>query len=348
MNFSCCRSTSCALSTLVGLLASSLALPALAGSATVFRQFQPGALVLHPTRSTNCAQGLVYDDNSFESGVSIAGESSVDTVMAFDLPEVPSALRQVCLCWTQQEGLAATADFDLLIYGDDGLAHTPGTLVAGLGGLRAENVPLFPQVAFYQLDLAALGLSLPYDRVFIGPSWDSDAQPTLRLCGDENGPAFQSSLFSLDQGSSWNDLGGFFPDLKALGVRAEVGAGGEPFDCQANETTLCLNQGRFEVRVQWTKRDATTGPGQVLPFGSDDSGLLYFFNPTNWEMLIKVLDGCPVNGHFWVFFAAVTNVQFEVTVTDSQTGTIKRYTNPQGQSADAVTDTSAFEGCPGT
>jgi hypothetical protein len=112
--------------------------------------------------------------------------------------------------------------------------------------------------------------------------------------------------------------------------------------CVADAHTLCLNSGRFRVQVAWEKPDGETGQASVVPGTSDDSGVLWFFDEDNWEMLIKVLDGCAVTNHYWVFFAATTNVQFVVTVTDTQTGAVKTYVNPQGTSADAVTDTAAL------
>ncbi|MCP3959451.1 MAG: hypothetical protein GY719_16500 [bacterium] len=108
---------------------------------------------------------------------------------------------------------------------------------------------------------------------------------------------------------------------------------------------LCLNGGRFRVEVNWRDFEGQTGSAQVVPFGSDDSGLLWFFNAGNWEMLIKVLDGCAINDRFWVFSAATTNVEFTVTVTDTQTGQVEQYFNPLGLSARAVTDTDAFATC---
>jgi len=48
-----------------------------------------------------------------------------------------------------------------------------------------------------------------------------------------------------------------------------------------------------------------------------------------------------VNGRYWVFFGALTNVAYTITVTDTTTGTQKQYTNPQGRLA-SVADTSAF------
>ena len=79
--------------------------------------------------------------------------------------------------------------------------------------------------------------------------------------------------------------------------------------------------------------------------GIGDSGLFYFFDDENLEFLIKVLDGCGLNDHFWVFFAATTNVEFTLIVTDSVTGTRKTYFNPLGTSANTVNDTSAFPTC---
>lgn len=121
--------------------------------------------------------------------------------------------------------------------------------------------------------------------------------------------------------------------------------GGGP--CVADATTLCLNGGRFQVRVNWQDFQGNNGSGSVVSgVSSDSSGLFWFFGPSNWELLIKVLDGCPVDGHHWVFGAASTNVQYTITVTDTQTGAIRTYFNPLGTAAAAITDTSAFSTCP--
>lgn len=112
--------------------------------------------------------------------------------------------------------------------------------------------------------------------------------------------------------------------------------------CVADAHTLCLNAGRFSVHVAWETPAGDAGEGNVVPGATNTSGLFWFFDEDNWEMLIKVLDGCATTSHYWVFFAATTNVQLIVTVTDTQTGAVKTYFNPQGTSADAVTDTSAL------
>ena len=47
-------------------------------------------------------------------------------------------------------------------------------------------------------------------------------------------------------------------------------------------------------------------------------------------MAVKVLDGTAVNGHFWVFAAGLTDVQYAMTVTDTVTGAARVYENPFG------------------
>lgn len=321
-------------------------LPALAASSSpALRRAPAGSYLLQPAKAGECSGGLVNDDGTFESRPTVPDRPSLDATMAFDLPQSPSTLRKICLCWTSAGG-ATSVDFDLLVYDADGAAGLPHTVLGGLGGLRAQNVPLFPQVAFYTFDVAALGWTLPNERVYIGPSWDTESQPDIRLCGDDTAPTFQPLLYSTNQGGDWNDLGGFFPDLKAIGVRAEARAGGTPSVCTPDDTTLCLNQGRFQVRLAWRRPNGETGVGHAVPFGSDDSGLLWFFTASNWEMLIKVLNGCGLNQRYWVFFAAVTNVQFTLTITDTDTGVSKTYENPQGMTAQTKTDTGAFATCP--
>ncbi len=123
--------------------------------------------------------------------------------------------------------------------------------------------------------------------------------------------------------------------------------------CTPGATTLCLPaDGRFEVTVAFetVQSGGRMGSARAIPLdatGNSDGGMFYFLNSGNPEFLVKVLDGCAINGHWWVFYAATTNVGFELTVTDTQTpGATRVYVNPDLSAAATVTDVEAFATCP--
>jgi hypothetical protein len=109
--------------------------------------------------------------------------------------------------------------------------------------------------------------------------------------------------------------------------------------CGSSATTLCLNGQRFRATVVW-RSGGDDGNGQAYPI-TDNTGAFWFFDPTNLELVVKVLDGRSVNGKWWVFFGSLTNVEFTLTVTDTLTGQVRTYTNPLGQMA-SFADTGAF------
>jgi hypothetical protein len=112
--------------------------------------------------------------------------------------------------------------------------------------------------------------------------------------------------------------------------------------CLADATTLCLNGSRFQVRVSFNAPSLgiTNGSGRAVRLTSD-TGYFWFFSANNVELVIKVVDGRSFNQYFWVFYGALSDVEYTITVTDSETGAVKTYTNPQGQLA-SVADVAAF------
>ena len=118
-----------------------------------------------------------------------------------------------------------------------------------------------------------------------------------------------------------------------------------PPACQPGPATLCLVGGRFRAEVTWHDPRGGSGPGQVAGCANDGSGLFWFFSPDNWELMLKVIDGCALNQRFWVFSAATTNVGYDLVVTDTSTGQAVHYVNPLGRVSPAITDTAAFATC---
>jgi Trypsin len=118
-----------------------------------------------------------------------------------------------------------------------------------------------------------------------------------------------------------------------------------PTPCVPSDTVMCLSGGRFQVQATWKTPDGASGVAHTVSL-ADDSGYLWFFSASNAEAIVKVLNGCSLSNHYWVFAGGLTNVQTMVTVTDSQTGFTRTYTNPQGTAFAPIQDTSAFATCP--
>jgi hypothetical protein len=113
----------------------------------------------------------------------------------------------------------------------------------------------------------------------------------------------------------------------------------------AGSTTLCLGNNRFQVTATYNAGGGDAGTAQTVAF-SDDTGYLWFFEASNVEVVLKVLDGCGLGGHYWFFAGGLTNVNVVISVTDTQTGARRIYTNPLNTTFEAIQDTSAFSTCP--
>jgi hypothetical protein len=128
-----------------------------------------------------------------------------------------------------------------------------------------------------------------------------------------------------------------------------------PPACTASTTTLCIDNNLGDKRFQVTATYATTQGGglsgsahaiSLSSLGVDHGGVMWFFGGDNPELIIKVLNGCNSNNHFWVYLAALTNVGFHVTVVDKQTGHSVTYSNADVHTAAPVQDVTSALTCP--
>jgi ELWxxDGT repeat protein len=110
--------------------------------------------------------------------------------------------------------------------------------------------------------------------------------------------------------------------------------------CAPSSTRLCLTDGRFSVEAQWTDFQANSGVGHAVEL-TEDTGYFWFFTDNNVEVVLKVLDARVFSDHFWVFYGALSNVEYDLVVTDTETGAVRTYHNPSGNFA-SVGDTAAF------
>ena len=121
--------------------------------------------------------------------------------------------------------------------------------------------------------------------------------------------------------------------------------------CVASATNLCISDEAGDNRFQVVASYSTSQDGglsgnatgvQLADLGVTEGGLFWFFEAANPEMLIKVINACDLNGYYWVFYSAGTNVGFTVTVTDTVSGNVKTYKNPDLTAAAPIQDTGAL------
>lgn len=103
--------------------------------------------------------------------------------------------------------------------------------------------------------------------------------------------------------------------------------------CPDDPNAFCLLDGRFKIEVDWRNQHdgGTEGVGKPVnptPLANQDTtGFYYFFNPFSTDLIVKVIDGTTVNGNFWFFYGALTDVEYTITVTDQETGVAQEYHN---------------------
>jgi hypothetical protein len=236
---------------------------------------------------------------------------------------------------------------DIWYFGEDVDDYEDGMIVGHSGAWRAGVdgakpgilVPGSPLIGSRYLQEVAPGIALDRGEVI---SLDESVTVPMgafeHLLFVEEG----SGLDPDDHSEKWYAAGiGLVKDDELELVDVISGA------CQPDSTTLCLNNGRFEVKADWTDFDGNEGEAMAQPL-SNEAGQFYFFGSDNVELLVKVIDACNLPGFesYWVFAAGLTNVELTIEVTDSMTGITNEYDSDLGSDFQPVLDTGAFPDCP--
>lgn len=162
----------------------------------------------------------------------------------------------------------------------------------------------------------------------------TDLQLVVRVTSP-SGSVWESRLFEGHPSQSRGDTQAF-PCRGAFRTTTWLpGDATEPERVAANVTL----RNRFGAEIHFTHPD---GSGYArTAWSSDSAALFFFFSRSNAEVLFRVQDGCAVNGHWWVFMAAVSDLRIEATVRDSETGAAKVY-RLEGDTLDGIADRQAF------
>jgi hypothetical protein len=223
----------------------------------------------------------------------------------------------------------------------------------GVAQTATVHVPAPPAETLVTFDFGGAPVTTGDTVAFTqtGSELSSDNDSFGNLFYDAGRGACNSTIFETE---------GTSPPLDAVagaGVGVAIYQKNPPFGptaCIASDTVLCVDDrpgdGRFKVSAsfQTAQGGGRFGKAQAIPtsqLGVVHGGLLWFFAGDNPEMLLKIVNGCAVNGHYWAFLSAATNVGFTVTVADTLLANSKTYSNADLTAAPPVQDTSALASC---
>ncbi len=285
---------------------------------------------------------LTWDDDStdelgFEIQVRLFGDvwDRVDLVgadvKAFDLEDLEPGSED---------------DYRVFAYNGTGYSGSSNTVTVKLGTITAPTVFTATPSGDSAIDLEWSG------------RWAQRSLGTLSIQG-RNPESGWVDLVSAAASAGSVQVTGLMTDTPYTFRLAALAGGSRLFSEEASTTTgafrdacrsggryLCLGDGRFEVQAHWTNPDVIGdyGFGTAVPIDlSDESGLFWFFQPDNVELVIKVLDGRALNGNYWVFFGALSDVEYWVTVEDTQSDQRRTYHNPPKEIC-GQSDVQAFSG----
>ncbi|MDY7096268.1 MAG: hypothetical protein SX243_25105 [Acidobacteriota bacterium] len=290
---------------------------------------------------------IQYDDGEADNGYGVANTATFyDNVMRFDLGASNLSVEEFEVCFSRL-GSDPDIDFEINFWAADGPGGAPGTFIDGFLA-TAEDVSLDLAGTYYLFDLSPFDLMLPNQTVYAGVGWDPSSEQDFFVCSDWDRSSVQPAYSQVNQDGVWNTPPAGDANYTAMMYRltlddgAGTGGGG---DCVPDSVTLCLNDSRFQVTGDFRTPAGQMGEAQAVQL-TDDTGYFWFFNADNVEMVLKVLDGCPVNNHYWVFAGGLTNVEVMIRVEDTETGDVRNYTNPLRTPFQPIQDTGAFLTCP--
>jgi hypothetical protein len=110
--------------------------------------------------------------------------------------------------------------------------------------------------------------------------------------------------------------------------------------CTPDATTLCLHDERFAAEITWADA-VSSGDGHVVAM-ADDWGYFWYTDHRYVDAVVKMLDGCGLNGHYWVASSRLSDTEQTLDITDTSTSQVRSYYNPLGNIPELVLDTEAF------
>jgi hypothetical protein len=261
--------------------------------------------------------------------------------------QVDGFVTRVLVCFFNT-GATGTVQVMATVYNDNGPGGGPGTMLAQSAATRIPS-PVQPSVDCSDITVPAVER---HSKTFVGVAWMPNVDSNNFVVTDNSGTTPIQEMYGRAGTAASPGTFGLVrntqPQVRAFGIGVHVVSNAQAFaPCFNTDTVICLNGDRFRFELDFRRNNDNEGLGRFSGLRTDDSAVLWFFDAQNLEMLVKVLDRCVgATPRYWVFFAATTNVELHMTVTDTFAGKVKTYFNPLNTAAPPVQDVDAFATCP--
>ena len=169
--------------------------------------------------SPMCANGLVYDDNTWENGYGWSPNFGTGKwVLKFTPLSYPWTMNQFCIALTRVPSGSSTWTFDIEIWDTTGAGGSPGTLVHSIPNQTATGLPVWPSVQWFDFNNLTGIPPLQNGSYYIGISYAPIGQRYVG--GDESVTTPLRPGYGYIQ-NGWGTIQSFFPFYRAIGIRVE-------------------------------------------------------------------------------------------------------------------------------
>lgn len=217
-----------------------------------------------------------------------------------------------------------------------GLADLPAELWRS-DGTQAGTFALYPE-AGGTTGQGVVEFTYFRDRILFSAT---DGEAGDELWQTYGTPASTARAADLRPGAFGSGPGGFAVFGDRLFFSADDGVNGRElwmspapttFPCPPAGDLACTSDGRFRWFAAWRDFTDRQGMGQASA-AIPGAAAFWFFAPENVELVGKLIDGGAVNGFFWAYLAALSNLETSLTVFDVASEAHADYTGALGQFA---------------
>ncbi|MGK2859731.1 MAG: hypothetical protein ACSLFQ_21245 [Thermoanaerobaculia bacterium] len=238
------------------------------------------------------------------------------------------------------------------------VSFSPGSVTAGVDTITVTNATVENvgnvslnnvKIEFYLSTDSTITTSdillgsFTYSGAFPSGGYDDEPFPDIPIPASVPGGSYFVGARILQNAATADGIS--YNNTWASPGQLSVTGGTTSNGCPNSSTDLILQNGQFRTSLcAKDPRTGATGQGVATAFNS----IVGYYSipsltgdPNNFEVFVKVLDGRPINGKFWVFYGGLTDFELTITVTDTTTGAKKTYTRA-GTELGGGADTNAF------